>query len=165
MAIAQTRHGTRASETMRAGERAADDAARTAERLGGETARLAEEAARHAAAWATLDWRGRMCAFLKSNEVMLRSLAAWHEEMARFAQTRLRHSIEMGESLSRCRSAAEAFERQSDYARTATEQYAEEAASLLNLMAQTARDGLDSMQGLMIRNQEEMAATGRGRRG
>lgn len=58
---------------------------------------------------------------------------AFYEEMASFANARLRHVLAAGEALSRCKLPAEVLATQADYARTAFQDYLAQSLRLMSL--------------------------------
>lgn len=114
-------------ETMRQADRASEQMERTASRALNE------------------GWDGAVT-LLRANEVLLRGMAAWFDEMSKFAKDRVQHTIETSESLRRCRSTAEALETQREFARETTERYLQQSAKLLNIVAQTATRSLEPVQ-------------------
>ena len=98
-----------------------------------------------APAWpAGFDWWDSAGAVARANAALVRSAVAVCEEMVSFANARLRHNIETGETLSRCKSPAEILEAQAEYARRAAEQYLAEPVKLMDLAAKT-REGWAAM--------------------
>lgn len=93
-----------------------------------------------AAAWlAGFDWWDSASALARANATLVKSAVAVCEEMVSFANARLRHNIETGETLIRCKSPAEILEAQAEYARTAAEQYLAEPVKLMDLAARTGK--------------------------
>lgn len=68
-----------------------------------------------------------------AGQAYMNGLAAINQEMASFLQARLRHDIELGESLARCRTLADATKVQSDWLKRTTEEYAAETQKLVEL--------------------------------
>lgn len=69
-------------------------------------------------------------------------LEAWNRcgrELMDFAAARLRKDTELGESLSKCRSWPETAEVQSDWMRTAFEDYARETEKVMEIMSAASR--------------------------
>jgi len=83
-----------------------------------------------------------MDAFLRASEAVLKGMASLNEEVMSFADKRIRASIDTGQSLVKCSNFAEAMELQSEFARSATEDYMEEASKLLNLSAEVTKEGI-----------------------
>ncbi len=68
-----------------------------------------------------------------ANPAWLGGAGAFYEEMASFANTRLRHVLAAGEALSRCKRPAEVLATQADYARTAFQDYLAQSLRLMSL--------------------------------
>lgn len=85
---------------------------------------------------------GTMDAFLRASEAVLRGVASLNEEVLSFADKRMRASIDTSQSLVKCSTFAEAMELQSRFARSATEDYLQEATKLLNLSASVTKEGM-----------------------
>ncbi len=83
-----------------------------------------------------------MDAFLRASEAVLKGMASLNEEVMSFADKRMRASIDTSQSLVKCSNFAEAMELQSEFARSATEDYMEEASKLLNLSAEVTKEGI-----------------------
>ena len=83
-----------------------------------------------------------MEAFMRAGEAVLKGVGTLGEEMVTFAEKRVRASMDTTQSLVRCGSFAEAFELQSQYARSATEEYFTEATKIFSLSAKIAKDGM-----------------------
>lgn len=93
-----------------------------------------------APAWlAGFDWWDSAGALARANAALVKSAVAVCEEMVDFANTRLRHNIETGETLRHCKSPAEILEAQAEYARRAAEQYLAEPVKLMDLAAKTGK--------------------------
>jgi len=90
---------------------------------------------------------GGVEAYLRCCEASLKGLASINEEVAHFADQRIRASFETAQSLMKATDPAEAVRTQVDFARSATEQYLQEATKLLNLATQVAMDSLGPIQG------------------
>ena len=95
--------------------------------------------------WGSFDWWDGANALARANAALARGAVALCEEMFSFANARLRHNIETGETLRRCKSPTEILETQADYARTATEQYLAEPIKLMDLAAKTTGEGWSSV--------------------
>jgi hypothetical protein len=121
-------------------------AAGSAEHAARQTAGAFEQMGRRAANWSWSEgWDGAI-ALLRANEVFLRGLGSWYEEMSRFINGRVQHTVETSESLKRCRSASEALDTQREFARATSERYFEQGAKLLNIAARTAKESLEPVQ-------------------
>jgi phasin protein len=93
-----------------------------------------------APAWlARFDWLDSASVLARANATLVKSAVAVCEEMVSFANARLRHNIEAGETLRRCKSPAEILEAQAEYARRAAEQYLAEPVKLMDLAAKTGK--------------------------
>jgi hypothetical protein len=69
----------------------------------------------------------------------VKSVAEVNQEIANFVQNRLRHDIALGESLSRCRTLADATKAQGDWLKQATDDYAAETQKLFELGSRLMR--------------------------
>ena len=79
-------------------------------------------------------WQGSaLGAVTHAGQAYVNGLAAINREMASFLQARLRRDIELGESLARCRTLADATEVQNDWLKRTTEDYASETQKLVEL--------------------------------
>jgi hypothetical protein len=80
------------------------------------------------------DWQGAtMDDVSKASQAYMNGVAAVNQEIANFLQTRLRHDIELGESLARCRTLTEATRAQGDWLKQATDDYTAETQKLFEL--------------------------------
>ena len=79
-------------------------------------------------------WQGSAPgAVTHAGQAYVNGLAAINQEMASFLQARLRRDIELGESLSRCRTLADASDVQSDWLKRTSEDYASETRRLVEI--------------------------------
>ncbi len=74
-------------------------------------------------------------ALLQASEAMLTGMAAIGQEMVQFAQTRLRENMTLSGAVMQCSDPNEAFRIECDYARSATQQYLDEAGKIMGLTA------------------------------
>jgi hypothetical protein len=79
-------------------------------------------------------------AVMRASEAVWKGMAMISQEIMGFASTRLRHNLETSESLMHCQDAAEVFNRQFEYARTATQQYLDEANKLFAISTEVTRE-------------------------
>jgi phasin family protein len=88
-----------------------------------------------------LDTNGEnLKAMMRTNEAILEGLAELGREMIAFGNARLRQDLEASECLMGCKDAGEAFRLQVDFARTAGEQYYNEASKLMELANKMAKE-------------------------
>ncbi|MDJ0948711.1 MAG: phasin family protein [Alphaproteobacteria bacterium] len=83
-----------------------------------------------------------MEAFVRAGEAVLKGMVSLNEEVMSFADKRMRAQIDTSQSLAKCSTFAEAMELQSEFARSATEDYLEEANKLLSLSAEVTKEGM-----------------------
>jgi len=89
---------------------------------------------------ALVDTNGaNMAAFVKASEALWTGMTAMGQEMAQFASTRLRESMDLSGSVMQCGDPGEAFRLECDYARNATRQYLDETSKLLGIAAETSQ--------------------------
>ena len=79
-------------------------------------------------------------ALIRANEAAIRGMTALNQELMEFGNARLRENAERQASLSNCRSLEEAYEVNTDFLQSATQQYVEEAGKLLRLAAEMSQD-------------------------
>lgn len=101
-------------------------------------------------------------AFTQAGQAYFNGLAAINQEMASFMQTRLRHDMELGESLARCRSLADATKVQSEWLKQATDDYAAETRKLVEMSSGLMRESLATAEPSSASRQAEEPAAGAG---
>jgi hypothetical protein len=84
--------------------------------------------------------------WMKSSEALLQGALTISQEMAEFAQARLREDVEVCGKLAKCHDPNEAAECQREFVNKATAQYLEHANKLAALMTQLAGTGIASVQ-------------------
>lgn len=72
-------------------------------------------------------------AVVKASEAMIKGIAKLNEELMSFTSARFKEQVEGGRAIAQCSNWSEAFEKQMNLARTATEQYLAEAGKLANI--------------------------------
>jgi Phasin protein len=82
----------------------------------------------------------------------LKGAAALYCEMLGFGRERISQALEAGQMLGECRTPAEAFETQAQFARRATEQCLRESFRMMELAAQAIGESWVSMQSLGLRD-------------
>lgn len=93
------------------------------------------------------DWQGAtLDDVTNASQAYVNEVAAVNQEMANFLQTRLRHDIELGEALSRCRTLADATKLQGDWLKQAMNDYTAEAQKLFELGSTLMRGGWTPME-------------------
>jgi Phasin protein len=85
---------------------------------------------------------------LKSSAEFWSAASAIGQEMAQFAAGQLRHTMELPVALTRCADPREAFQVGCDHARTATQQFLDEASKISDLEAQMSQRCLAPLQDL-----------------
>ena len=66
--------------------------------------------------------------------------AAVNGELINFVNARLKHNVELGEALARCRNWTDAATLQQDWAQTASEEYLAEASRLMEVASKVTKD-------------------------
>ena len=72
-------------------------------------------------------------AVVKASEAMIKGIAKLNEELMSFTSARFKEQVEGSRAIAQCSNWSEAFEKQMNLARAATEQYLAEAGKLANL--------------------------------
>jgi hypothetical protein len=102
-------------------------------------------------------------AFARASETFLRRVAAFNEQMLGFAQERLQKNSEAGEALTKAKDISDAIHVHQDWARLATQQYAEQVGRVIELTTRTALASFEPLSNLAERSGE--AATNLAERG
>jgi hypothetical protein len=84
--------------------------------------------------------------WVRASEAILRSALALTQQMAEFAQARLREDVGVCARLAKCQNPSEAAECQREFAKTATAQYLGHANKLATLMTELANAAFASAQ-------------------
>jgi hypothetical protein len=90
----------------------------------------------------------------KSSETILNGSLMFWQELAEFAQARLREDVEACGKLARCRGPNEAAECQREFVGKATAQYLDHANKLAVLMTKLAGEGFTSVQRAVTESSE-----------
>jgi hypothetical protein len=72
-------------------------------------------------------------AVVKASEAIIKGIAKLNEELMSFTSARFKEQVEGSRAIAQCSNWSEAFEKQMNLARSATEQYLAEAGKLANL--------------------------------
>ena len=84
--------------------------------------------------------------WVQTSEAILKSALALSQQMAEFAQARLREDVGVCERLAKCRNPSEAAECQREFAKAATAQYIDHANKLSALMTELTSAAFASAQ-------------------
>lgn len=88
------------------------------------------------------NWQGANLDDMRNaSQAYVNGVAAVNQEIANFLQTRLKHDIELGEALARCRTLAEASKAQGDWIKQATDDYTAETQKLFDLGSRLMQGG------------------------
>lgn len=81
-----------------------------------------------------------LAAFMQAAQTWFQGCVSVSQELAGFAGRRLREDMESSQALMNCRDPQEALRAQLDFARSATQQYLEEANKLMGLTQEIAQE-------------------------
>jgi hypothetical protein len=94
-----------------------------------------------------------MDSVIKVSEAMLKAVAEFNQEVARFAERRLKASMDAAQIILRATGPKEAFEAQINFGRDLTEDCAAETAKLMDMGSRIARDSLSIASEAIVKPQ------------
>jgi hypothetical protein len=89
---------------------------------------------------------GSLATFARASEALITGMGLVGLAMMQFASTRLRENMELSESALQCGDASEAFSLQCNHAKTATQQYVDQASKLMGLTVQISERSVAPLQ-------------------